>query len=163
VFGSSLAAAFNGQEGTFALWLRVSGAGVWTDGVARRVVTLSSATEVVYIRRETVNNRIGFTYLAGGVTKTVPVDTLGGSLLWNHVAVTWSKAADQMKVYINGVQSGATQTGLGTWITTLAATTTVIGAGNTTPSSVWSGNLAHAAVWSTPLSAGQIATLAAVP
>src|SRR5262245_55585830 len=36
-FSSGFAAAFNGQEGTFAIWCRVRAASVWTDGASRYI------------------------------------------------------------------------------------------------------------------------------
>jgi hypothetical protein len=79
---------------------------------------------------------------------------------WLAVGITWSKAADQVIAYLGGAQTGTTQTGLGTFVGPLTNTVVVLGATSVTPTLVWSGFLAHAAVWATPLSAGQMATLA---
>lgn len=158
IHGASFAGAFNPAEGTAALWLKVSGAGVWTDGTTRRALSLrADASNLIQIQRPATNNLLQVLYNAGGTLEAPTIAT--SSLNWLHIAVTWSKSADQVKIYLNGAQSGATQTGLGIWVGALDSTLTNIGA-TAQPSTVWSGLLAHVAVWNTPLSAAQIATLA---
>lgn len=138
----------------------MSAAGVWTDATERRLVTLfADSSNLSYLRRTTTNNQLSWQYTAGGTSKTVTLTT-AGPVGWQHIALTISKTADQMIAYINGAQTGATQTGLGTWVGALSNTRTVLGASITTPLTVWSGYLAHAALWSTPLSAAQVAALA---
>lgn len=162
VFSASLQSAFNSAEGTIALWVRVSGAGVWSDGVVRRFITLQvDANNRVYIEKVAGANTFGFNYVAGGTAKSRNRST--STTAWLHAALTWSKSGDQVIAYFNGVQEGATMTGLGVWVGSIANTNSNIGANATTPTSVWSGNLAHAAVWTTPLSAAQVLSLASVP
>ena len=164
IYSASLQTVFNGGEGTVALWIKVSGAGVWTDGVQRRFFRLSTTgTDFMYVRKDTTNGQMLFNYAPSGASKSVTVNSLS-SVGWLHIAMTWSKSADQMKAYINATQQGSTQTGLGDWVGTLLSNTaTMIGAADTTPNNVWSGSIAHAAIWTTPLSAAQILTLVAVP
>lgn len=163
IYSASLSGAFGSAEGTAALWMRVSGAGVWTDGTTRRLLCLQvDGSNRVRIDRTTTNGRVDLAYSAGGVTQTVSVTSLS-STNWLHFALTWSKAGDAVKGYLGGVQQSTTQTGLGVWAGVLASTATVAGAANTTPANVWSGYLAHVALWSTPLSGAQIATLAVIP
>lgn len=162
VFSTSLQSAFNGAEGTIATWLRVSSSSVWTDATLRSPMTLSvTGSNVVRIRKPTTSNQIQGTYIANAINLSVTVGT--SSLAWLHLAVTWSKSADQVIVYLNGTQSGSTLTGLGVFSGSLLSTTTTLGASSTTPAAPWSGLVAHAAVWTTPLSAAQVATLAVVP
>ncbi len=162
VYSASLNGAFNTAEGTIAGWFQVSAAGVWTDATNRYFIHLfADASNLVYIRRQTTNNQIAYVYIAGGTSKSFAA-TLSPTA-WFHLALTWSKSADQMKGYVNGAQVGATQTGLGVWSGALASTNCLIGAQSTAGSGPWSGNGAHVAVWSTPLTAPQIAALAVVP
>jgi hypothetical protein len=164
VFSASLAAAFNNQEGTIIVWFKVSAAGVWSDGVNRRILRFAAdANNQVYINKSSSVNTLDIIYQANSTAKGVSSSGLGASVAFNQIAITWSKSADQVKCYLNGVQTGATATGLGVWSGALAATTTLIGAFVTTPSNVINGFLAHAAVWTTPLSAAQILSLATVP
>lgn len=168
IFSASLAAAFNGSEGTVTSWARVSGSAVWTSGVAHRIVVFQvDANNQVQLRRGSTNNTLQWVYNAGGTTESVTLGSLS-TLNWMFLAWTWSASADQCKAYYKDdvtpfAQVGVTQTGLGIWAGTPAATTTQIGSLNTTPAQVWNGTLAHAAVWNTPLTSAQIATLAVVP
>lgn len=164
IYSVSLAGAFNGQECTMAAWFQVSGAGVWTDATARRIFRLrSDGSNYIELYKSNTNNLLEVDYIAGGTVKAVTSTALGGSVAWIHIAVTITKAGDALKFYLNGIQSGATQTGLGTYVNALAATLCCIGAASTAPITVWSGLLAHAALWSTPLSAAQVLSLASVP
>lgn len=164
VFSTSLQSAFNSQEGTLCAWFKMSGAGVWTDGQFRELFRLRvDANNAALLEKTSTNNQIRGLYAAGGVTKSVVDTSLAGTTNWFHFAATWSKSADQLKVYVNGSQVGTTQTGLGVWSGSLSATSTILGAGDTTPTFLHSGFIAHAACWSTPLSAAQVASLASAP
>src|SRR6266508_5978897 len=157
IYSAALDAAFNNAEGTLAIWFQFQSAGIWTDAAARQFLQLrTDANNLVTVRRTTTNNQLQAQYVAGATSKTINITSLGGSVAWNHFAITWSKSADQMIVYVNGAQSGATQTGLGTWAGALSSTACLIGAATVTPGSPMSGLLAHASVWSATLSAAQI-------
>ncbi len=164
VYSTSLNGAFNNAEGTMAVWVKVSAAGVWTDATLRETFYISADAnnEILPFLRTATNNQITIAYRAGGTLKSVSSTAYGGITGWLHAAVTWSIAANQMIGYINGVQVGATQTGLGTWSGALGSTRCNIGAQTTTPAQPWSGSLAHAAIWSAPLTAVQIASLASI-
>lgn len=160
VYSASLAGAFNGTEGTLMAWGRVNAASVWTDGTARRIIRLGSATagNRVEFYRTATNNQFEVDYVAGGTAKGAVITM--SPTAWFHVAVTWSKSGDAVKVYLNGTQQGATGTGLGVWAGALSTTQTVIGANTTTPTSVWNGTIAHVAVCNVALSAPTIAQVA---
>jgi hypothetical protein len=162
VYSASLAGAFNGAEGTLSGWVKVASVGVWTDGLFRRIVDLDAdGNNYLRLMRSSTNNALAINYRAGGISIAPGVNGLSG-LGWLHLAVTWSKSGDALKTHLNGVQQGATATGLGTWAGSLAATTTNIGAYQTTPTNVWSGGLAHVALWNAALAAADVAQLARV-
>lgn len=164
IYSASLEGALSVAEGTLSVWFQFQSAGIWTDAAARQFIQIrTDANNLVALRRTSTNNQLQSQYVAGGTSKTVNITSVGGSVAWNHFALTWSKSADQMIAYINGAQSGAIQTGLGVWAGALSSTLCLIGASTQTPGSPMSGLLAHAAVWASPLSAAQIATLAVVP
>ena len=166
IYSTSLNTAFDGAEGTAAIWAKVRAASVWTDSTVRYLLTLKvDANNSVIVTKYTTDNTIRFAYEADNTVEPVADVTIGGSTAWNHLAITWSKssgASGEVKAYINGVQVGTTQQTLGVWAGDLAATTVDIGAVSTVPASVWDGYLAHAAIWKTPLSAAQILTIATV-
>lgn len=162
IYSASLAGAFNSQEGTISAWFKVSAAGVWTDATFRRVaVFFVDNNNFVSIHRTSTNNQLRVQYGAGGTQKFTDASTSATG--WLHAAVTWSKAADQLKGYLSGAQFGSTQTGLGTWAGSLSSTGTLIGALATTPSQLWSGDLAHVAIFTSALSAANVLALATVP
>lgn len=164
VHTTGLAGAFNGAVGTLLLWTKVSGAGVWTDGTTRYMAQLfADASNLVYIRKNTTNNQMQFVYVAGGTTSAV-IATYSGTD-WTTFAITWNRSAGangEVKGYTNGVQTGVTQTALGTFAGTLAATNTVIGAISTAGANPWDGTIAHVAVFNTALTAQQIAMASTV-
>ncbi len=158
-YSASLAGAFNGAEGSLCGWFKVSGAGVWTDATTRRLAYFFvDSSNRVSILRTATNNQLSAFYLAGGTNKSV--NFTASSLDWFHVAITWSKSADQVKVYLNGIQQGATQTGLGTWAGALASST--VRFGSATGGEFWSGFGQDGEARDYALSPGQIAELAAV-
>lgn len=163
IHSASLAAAFNPLEGTLMAWAKVSGSGVWTDGASRMVGHFYvDANNRVFIGRQAVNNRIEVRYTAGGTLKQVLVDSLS-STGWMHWAVTWSAGSDQLKAYLNGAQTGSTQTGLGTWVGALDANTTAVGAFNTVATGAWSGSIAHAVLLNRVATPAEISIAAAIP
>lgn len=159
IFTASLTAALNGSEGTIAIWGKVSGVGVWTGGVQRRLFRLLiDGNNQINLTKPTSNNQLSVNYASTGasLTRTIATSTTG----WFHLVITWSKSADEVKAYFGGTQSGATLTGLGVW--TGALFSAWIGANTGVPAQVWDGYLAHAALWTTPLSAAQVLALATI-
>ena len=165
IYTTALRDAFSGVAGTVALWAKVSGAGVWTDGVGRYMVRIrANADNEVILFKSSTNNLFVLRYEAGA---TVNFQNVAATpTAWFHVAITWDKNAGgtgEVKYYYNGSASGATDTGLGTWVGTPSSTDTVIGASSTVPATVWDGYLAHCAVWTSALTAAQVADLYKVP
>jgi hypothetical protein len=162
IYSASLAGAFDGAEGTMALWVKPADAGVWVDGTQDLFMVLwVDANNSAYILKETTSNRCLWRYEAGGSVKSMR-ETGISSVDWQHFALTWSASADQTKAYLDGVQVDSTQTGLGVWAGSLFSSNCVIGGLNLTPSSPWPGYLAHAAVWTKALTAAQVLNLGAV-
>lgn len=162
VYSTSLRDAWAGGELSILLWFKASGAGVWTDSTARALVRFQvDAGNVVQLSKTAANNTLSWSYVAGSTSKGI-TSTAFANQNWQAMALTVSKSADQVKAYMNGVQVGATQTGLGTWNGNLASTGCVIGAQSTNPAGVWSGSIGYVAVWSAALTGAQITTLGTV-
>lgn len=164
IYSASLAGAWNGQELTISTWVRIPTAGVWTDGIARRVGRIRGGTDLLDIYKLPSTSSVQIDYLAGGVARGGPL-TIGAITTWFQIAITVSKTADQLRLYLNGAQVGATQTGLGAWTGLLSASPTqnVLGASTTVPNSPWLGIKSHTAIFNRALSAAEIASLAVVP
>lgn len=159
LYSAALRDAFNGNEGTLAIWGKVSDAAVWTDGNYHVLFELgSSGGNWVILYKGSTNNELA-AYWLGGETELVV--TSSSETGWFHLALTWSKSADEVKMYYNGVQQGTTQTGLGTWGSTLESGYCNLGCYQG-PLFHWSGWLAHAAAWNTPLAASEIEELAKI-
>ncbi len=157
IYSSGMNSAFNGSEGSASFWLKPSSSGIWTDSTARYPLYLyADANNNIYVAKLTTNNTLQFYYSAGGTVKTVNTTVLGGTTAWSHVILTWSKSADQMKVFINGQQIGTTQTGLGTWAGSLDTTHNTIGATNTAGSNPWSGSIDEVKLYNFALTQDQV-------
>lgn len=141
IYSALLAAAFDGAEGAALTWMKVAGAGTWTDGIIRELIWIrnSATDDYVIIRRTADNNRIRFLRNSGaGVLEQINLDgqtTLGFLCL----AITWSEANDEVIAYRNGVQVGVPSTGLGVFAGPIDSG--FVGARNNTPDAAWFGNI----------------------
>lgn len=137
---NSLPTNFNGQAFSFGIWLLCDTA-VWTDGTEDEVLKITvDASNSITIRKPTAGSAFNFIYVAGGTTKTIsPAYTPDGA--WHYYTLTISLSNDQMIAYRDGVQTGSTATGLGTWAGT--PTVMVVGAQNVAGSTPWNGKLQH--------------------
>ncbi len=163
VYSAGLAGDFNGAEGSLMAWFKVSGSGVWTDGIQRQIARFAvDANNRATILKSSSNNVLSYQYIAGGVA-SAPLATSISSLVWNCMLLTWSKSADQVKGFLNGVQVDTTKTGLGVFAGTLVSSGASIGSSSgSAAGNVWSGTLAHVALWSIALTAAQVAYLSKV-
>jgi hypothetical protein len=159
LYSTALAAAFPGDEGTLLLWWRVADASVWTESWRHLMRIQANGSNRITAMRNSTANQLYIERAAGGATQS---NTITGLSLttWAHFGITWSRAANAVKFYLNGAQQGSTRTNPNAWAGALDSNTTVLGAENTSPINVWRGWLAHAALFSTPLSAAQIGALA---
>lgn len=160
VYSAGLAADFSTTAGTIAIWVKVSGAGVWTDTITRMIYQLHTVNEIdVYAGFIKIDiggiAKIYCSFRLNNVWKDVVfVTTTTG---WFHVASTWDTVADQVKVYFNGAQTGATQTTLGSH----AGPITAASIGNhINTGGPWDGNLAHAILLTRAATAPEIAEMA---
>ena len=163
IYTASLNTAFNTASGTVAIWFKVSAAGVWTDAALRYFINIrADADNRIYIIKSGTDNLATFVYEAGNTPEVITSASFAGSTAWHHMALTWNKAGDAVKAYIDGVQSGGTETGLGIWAGALNVGYCNIGSYRNIAQDVFDGYLAHAAIWNTPLTPTQILALATV-
>lgn len=153
-------AAWNGAEFTIEGWAQVASSGVWTDAASRCLIRIrrSASSDRVDIVKSTVNNQLDFIYIAGGTTKSYTHASFSPILPF-HIAITVSASADQVKVYVNGIQVSSTLTGLGVWGGTLDSTQCCLGSVSTAGNTVWSGTQGHWAIWNRALTASEIYAL----
>ena len=159
IYSAGLNGDFNGQLVTIAAWAKLYNAAAWTDGVRREVIYLGvDASNYIEVCKNSTSNNVAFVYYAGGTAKQIGHTTSDTN--WFHLVLTVTRAGDAMKAYVNGSQTGSTQTGLGTWAGSLSSSNTLIGAQNKSPGAVWNGWIAHIALWAATLSDVEIAYLA---
>lgn len=160
LYSASLAAAFNGQEGSTGAWIQMD-ASIWTTSTARRIVTFQSDTSNRVILQKTASNTLSWTYQAGNVTEAF-TRTVATSE-WVHIGLTWSKTANQAKMYFNGALVN-TATNLGTYAAVpLDAARTLIGSSAPlSTAAVWLGKIAHVPLWDVALTADEMRLLAMV-
>lgn len=151
---SAMAPAFSGAAGTVLVWGRRAPS---TTGYLVRIA--ANGSNQVFIQDVTGTGTLTFRRQAAGASKSIADASLLGSTTFFSAAVTWDTSADQLKAYINGVQIGTTQTGLATFTGTPGATTTVIGAFNTTGTGSYPGGIAHVAIWDRALSPSEVLSL----
>jgi hypothetical protein len=157
IYSSDLNSVFNATEGSVVAWAKVSGSGVWSDGTTRYVMDLEfNGLNRIWMRKSNVSNQFLINYSAGSTDSLTTVSSIS-TTGWFQVAITWNKSSDQVKAYFNGVQTGTTLTGLGTWSGNLTSTSTVIGASTSTGTSPWSGMINDVRLYTRALSATEIA------
>ena len=161
-YSVDLNADLDPDEITMLIWFKVSGVGVWTDGVFRYIFRFRTDTDNRHwLAKSSVNNTLQWHHSAGGITNVI---NIGGhsETDWVHLAFTVSLSNNEAKYYEDGVQVGITETGIGTWVGDLASTFAIIGANNTAGANSFDGNIAHAALLKTALPAGKILQAARV-
>jgi hypothetical protein len=144
VHSAALAAAHNGVEGTVAIWAKVNSIANWTDATSRHLInSLADADNGWFMAKSSTHERIVFRYEAGAVSETVYADDLTHTLFF-HVAQTWSKAAEKLLVYVNGVNITESLS-LGVWAGAL--TVAIAGASSAAPATPWHGWLGPYGIW----------------
>lgn len=144
IHSAEINSVFNPDAGTLMILAKVKDAGVWTDNTLRDIVRLrADGDNEIFIHKQQAVNSINFQMDAGGTTKAVASVALAGTTDYFILAMTWDTGANQLKAFINGIQVGSTQTGLGVWVGNLLDTNTVIGAASTIPGQVWDGFRTH--------------------
>ena len=158
IYSAGFAADASLTELTVAAWCKVLDNGVWDDSTVRRILTIGAhaTTDVILLEKTATANTLRAAYVGGSTTDSVSptvYESLDKRTQWFHLGMTVSVLDDSLIVYLNGEQSGSTQTGLGTWSGAMLSTICVIGAANSSALTPWSGWLQHVGIWNETLSA----------
>lgn len=133
---------FNGAAGSAGICFKAPNAAWWTEGVLRYLYTMHVAsTNRFYFIKNTGNNQLDVVYVAGGTSSAVSIPTT--STAWMSIILTWNKAQNRARAYLNGLQVGSDVTGLGTFAGTLNASICNLGA-QTAGTAHLTGSLAYA-------------------
>lgn len=131
---------------TFMIWVKVRDVSVWTDATLRRILSLrADASNWLVVSRSSTNNQIDVNYIAGGTNRVRGIAGLS-SVGWIQIVVTVDIDEDEMRVYAQGAQVGATLTGLGTFAGNFDSTLCCIGAIATSGVGNFDGYLAYGGV-----------------
>src|SRR4030042_2914565 len=100
VFSTRLASAFNGDEGTAIIQLKIR-LGEWVDGKESIYLALraNSTNNIVFYK--SANNQLHFAYTSNGIKQAATYDDLATDK-WVTYAITWSKSNDRFLGYMAG-------------------------------------------------------------
>tara|TARA_R100001510_G_C7638890_1_gene196688 strand:- start:567 stop:1301 length:735 start_codon:yes stop_codon:yes gene_type:complete len=140
-------------SGTVSVWVKLDSVSA-NANVIKASVDTANNIEFAYLNSST--NMLA-KYKAGNVTRSVQIPfDFEGNDNWYHLAMSWDVEADEFKAYINGAQSGTTQTGLGTWsgnINSVKVAQNSLG-----DNTYWNGHIDELSFFSGALSATQVST-----
>lgn len=143
------------SKGTLLAWVKVANVGVWTDATIRGIVHMGAdASNRVFINKNNTSNELAFSHRAGATVRTITT-TISASNVFS-VGLTWDKLADECKAFVNGLQVGATQTGLGIFAGVLSNGFTAIGDSSSLGSQPFSGNESHVGAWNLALTPAEM-------
>jgi hypothetical protein len=117
----AISGEFDGSEGSVSLWVKAATAASLTSGSARMFLADVNASNRVRI--EISAGSLTFEYVAGGTTITVFGAHPSADTEFHNYKITWSATDDEVKAFVDGVQFGSTQNGLGVWAGVLASAT----------------------------------------
>lgn len=152
-YSATLNSNFSASQGTVEFWLKPRDISIWSDGNTRMLFKLGPDTSnTVTIQKESTDALV-LSYVAGGVTEQssqtiTPTD-------WTHLAMTWDKANEVVRYYINGILV-ETDTTLGVWVGALSSSRTTIG-NNYNGSSAWDGSMDDVRIYNYARTPAQIA------
>ena len=86
---ASLDGPFNGDAGTFLIWLKVFDVGVWTDGVQRRIVKMDSDGGDMLEFTRHIDNKLRMREVLGGVFNSFTYSGLSFTD-WSLCGLRWS-------------------------------------------------------------------------
>lgn len=157
VYSAGLAGAFSALEGSLAIWVKATAQSNWTDATARTIATFQVDTNNQVVILKNAANSLRIRYTAGATISGTQLFLIAPAS-WAHIAITWSKSGDSVKLYYNGVLQ-TSFTGLGTWAGSLASAGARFGA-NATPAQYWIGWMADAILLNRAMTAAEVARLA---
>jgi len=160
VLSAALQAAWDagGAEWSIMTWWKVANAGVWTDGLDRKIYNLyMDADNNVTSGRTAANGTMQHRWEASTVVHTRV--SSGLSLTgWNCSLATRSEGADELRWYRNGAWL-ETDTVIGNWASAAPWSKFVIGATSIVPAQPWHGWLGPVAFWPRALPLAEVENL----
>ena len=155
---AALEAAFDGDEGTISIWIKVSGSGVWTDGIYRTMLSLyGDSANNFRIQKTNANNNFRVLRL---VTDESDIYSATQSTTdWFNFCMRWSVTGGKVEYFIDGSEIVGELSITNSYNSSTFSHATI---GSFGSSYWWSGWLAHVAVFDSALSDEAILALATV-
>ncbi len=92
-YSAGLGTNFSFDLGSIMMWIKITTAGVWTDGVQRKPLRFLRDGDNQIAIQKVANNQLRFTRKAGGVTIDTSINGLT-TVNWVCCIATWDQAAD---------------------------------------------------------------------
>jgi len=152
IHSASFNGAFSGDVGTLLAFVRAGTAGT------RSIIRLNGTSPSALL----INRIAGNQYLlrrTDDASTSLSVNRTAVDAVWEMVALTYTRAGDQLIGYANGA-AATPLGGLDAFIGPLSSTGTLIGGTSTSGATArWLGEIAHVAIFPTALSAADIAAI----
>ncbi|MBE0410667.1 MAG: hypothetical protein IBX69_13135 [Anaerolineales bacterium] len=162
IYSTALRDAFDGDEGSKMIWMKVANAGVWTDAKVRAGIRLyADGSNRMHIAKRSQVYETAFYYQTGGAVNLLVHST--SDVNWICYVMTWKVGAGGgVYGYYNGIEFDNLGPIANSFAGSLHASNCCIGSYDVTLSNPWHGWLAHGAVWDRVLTPTEVARLAEV-
>ena len=160
IYSAAFNGDFDGAELTIAGFFKVRALSVWTSGVWHFLFAMDvdGDNRIRYYIDGITGDRLTGVREGNNVPEWWALAGIN-SVDFVHFGVTVGEIADEVRVYIDGIQSGVTAGTLGAWAGNLDPNLCVIGAQTSLPTNPFDGYLAHWNVWTAPVSPTSMAYL----
>ncbi len=153
--GDVAALDFTGDEITLSVWIRPEA----LDGEQKVLAKWSDAGGAFqYLLSVTASDVVQFVVNAASSNGVASGSTALTAGTWCHHAGTYD--GSNVRVYLNGVEDGSTSK-TGNMSSNTAPVRIGAGSGGSGTEQPFDGDIGHCAIWDTPLTAGEVASLAA--
>jgi hypothetical protein len=160
IYSAAFDSLFDGDLGSVMMWFRLNSVSTWVDGNVHDGFTiLADANNYLLMRvYGGTDNRFTVRHRASSNTISADIDTSSDD--WIHLVMTWNRADDRVRVYMDSVRQNVVQSlPMGPFVGALDSNRTVIGAAFATGAFNWDGNISHVAFWDTELTQAQVSDL----
>ena len=143
------------SKGTISCWVKFDATSI-NGSIFKASVDANNNIALTYINSST---KLTFQYKAAGTATKVDHSLAGveGNDTWYHIAITWNVASDEVKAYVNGSQTGTTQSSLGTFSGTIDAV--VVAKNSLANNSYFSGHIDNLSIFDVTKSDDEITTI----
>ncbi len=137
------AAGFDASRFGIAIRAQVTSADIWSDGVGRGLFNLGAdASNFIDLRRSAGANSLRARHVGGGTTTQISITASPTALFGLGMTVDIDAGGSgELKAFLDGAQTGATGTSLGTFVNSLVDSLSVVGALSSSAVNVWQGGI----------------------